>query len=36
MTHIKGPKKRTEEDNKSFSESFEKLILNVAEKQDKE
>jgi uncharacterized protein YaiI (UPF0178 family) len=25
--HIKGPKKRTEEDNKRFSESFEKLIL---------
>lgn len=25
--HIKGPKKRTEEDNKCFSESLEKLIL---------
>jgi uncharacterized protein YaiI (UPF0178 family) len=27
--HIKGPRKRTEEDNRCFSESFEKLILAI-------
>lgn len=27
--HIKGPKKRTEEDNKRFEEAFEKLIKQV-------
>ena len=25
--HIKGPKKRTEEDDKRFAQSFEKLVL---------
>ena len=28
-SHIKGPKKRTEDDDKKFEESFEKLINNV-------
>ena len=27
--HLKGPKKRTEEDNKRFEEAFEKLIIEV-------
>ena len=27
--HLKGPKKRTEEDDKRFAESFEKLIIKV-------
>lgn len=27
--HLKGPKKRTEQDDKNFEESFEKLILKV-------
>ena len=31
--HMKGPKRRTEEDDKRFSESFEKLILMVQEKE---
>lgn len=30
--HLKGPRKRTEEDNKCFSESFVKLIISVTEK----
>ena len=25
--HVKGPKKRTEEDDKRFAESFEKMVL---------
>ena len=34
--HLKGPKKRTEEDDKRFEESFEKMILKViAENNDK-
>ena len=31
--HMKGPKKRTEEDDERFSESFEKLILMAQEKE---
>ena len=31
--HMKGPKKRTEEDDKRFSESFEKMILVTQEKE---
>lgn len=31
--HMKGPKKRTEEDDKRFSESFEKMILVAQEKE---
>lgn len=27
--HIKGPKKRTEEDNKNFEEAFEKLVVSL-------
>lgn len=30
--HLKGPKKRTNEDDKAFSQSFEKLILKGLEK----
>ena len=30
--HIKGPKKRTEEDDKRFAQSFEKMILMAQEK----
>lgn len=28
-SHLKGPKKRTAEDNKRFEDSFEKLILDI-------
>ena len=31
--HLKGPKKRTEEDDKRFAQSFEKLVL-VARRQE--
>ena len=31
--HIKGPKKRTEEDDKRFAQSFEKLVLMVQAKE---
>ena len=31
--HIKGPKKRTEEDDKRFTQSFEKLVLMVQAKE---
>ena len=31
--HIKGPKKRTEEDDKCFAQSFEKLVLLVQAKE---
>ena len=31
--HIKGPKKRTEEDDKRFAQSFEKMILMVKSKE---
>ena len=31
--HIKGPKKRTEEDNERFAQSFEKMLLMVREKE---
>ena len=30
--HIKGPKKRTEEDDERFSQSFEKMLMMVQEK----
>ena len=33
--HLKGPKKRTEEDDKRFAQSFEKLVL-VARTQEGE
>lgn len=32
--HIKGPKKRTEEDNERFAQSFEKLILMAQSKEE--
>lgn len=32
--HIKGPKKRTEEDDERFAQSFEKLILMVQSKEE--
>ena len=32
--HIKGPKKRTEEDNERFAQSFEKLILMSQSKEE--
>lgn len=32
--HIKGPKKRTEEDNEHFAQSFEKLILMAQSKEE--
>lgn len=32
-SHIKGPKKRTEEDDRRFAQSFEKLILLAKSKQ---
>lgn len=31
--HMKGPKKRTEEDDERFAQSFEKMILMVQEKE---
>ena len=31
--HIKGPKKRTEEDDKRFAQSFEKLIVMLKSKE---
>ena len=31
--HIKGPKKRTEEDDERFTQSFEKMILMAQEKE---
>ena len=31
--HIKGPKKRTEEDDKRFTQLFEKLVLMVQAKE---
>ena len=31
--HIKGPKKRTEEDDERFAQSFEKMLLMVREKE---
>lgn len=31
--HIKGPRKRTEEDNRRFAQSFEKLIRSAASKE---
>lgn len=31
--HMKGPKKRTEEDDERFTQSFEKLILMIQEKE---
>ena len=33
--HIKGPKKRTEEDDERFAQSFEKMLLMVQEKLQK-
>ena len=32
--HIKGPKKRTEEDDERFAQSFEKMILMAKSKED--
>ena len=32
--HIKGPKKRTEEDDERFAQSFEKMILIAKSKED--
>lgn len=32
--HVKGPKKRTEEDDERFAQSFEKMIL-MAQKEEK-
>lgn len=32
--HIKGPKKRTEEDDESFAQSFEKMILMAKSKEE--
>ncbi len=32
--HIKGPKKRTEEDDEMFAQSFEKMILMAKSKED--
>ena len=32
--HIKGPKKRTEEDDERFAPSFEKMILMAKSKED--
>ncbi len=32
--HIKGPKKRTEEDDERFAQSFEKMILMAKSQQD--
>ena len=34
MNHIKGPKKRTEEDDERFAQSFEKMILMAKSKED--
>ena len=34
--HLKGPKKRTEEDDMRFSQSFERLILKILEKERNE
>ena len=31
--HIKGPKKRTEEDDERFAQSFEKMLLMAREKE---
>lgn len=33
--HIKGPKKRTEEDDERFAKSFEKLLLMAQEKEER-
>lgn len=32
--HIKGPKKRTEEDDERFAQSFEKMILMAKSKEE--
>ena len=32
--HIKGPKKRTEEDDERFAQSFERMILMAKSKED--
>ena len=32
--HIKGPKKRTEEDHEGFAQSFEKMILMAKSKEE--
>ena len=34
--HFKGPKKRTEEDDKRFAQSFEKLLLMAQERRESE
>ncbi|WP_418373707.1 YaiI/YqxD family protein [Agathobacter sp.] len=34
MNHIKGPKKRTEEDDERFAQSFEKMILMAKSKEE--
>ena len=34
--HMKGPKRRTEDDDKRFSESFEKMILMAQEKEGRQ